>query len=475
MKYVRLLLVTAAFLVPTLSFAQTSSCVTFTRNLSFGATGSEVTKLQTFLRAQGYFTAASVPRFGPATRTAVRNFQRANGISAVGTVGPITRAKIAILTCNPAAESFEVTGWIPYWRVATGTADTLPHLDLLTEVNPFIYTLRGDATLLFNGSTTDAAIWLSFNAQAKAKGVRVIPTLMSGDREVMHNVLSDQILRTTLIDQISTLVNEKGYDGIDIDFEFKHAKTKDYFSLFLKELKQRLGTKLLMCTIESRIPNEDRYYGTSVPQDAGIFSNDLPEINKYCDRVRIMAYDQQGIDRKLKAEVEATGELHAPVADPRWVEKVVNLMSKDIDKSKILIGVPTYGYEYSVTTYANNEHVYTILWPFNPGYALPIAEVRGITPVRNSAGEMYFTYFSDLPTSTPVSLVSGNLAAAAASQIATQQNSNLTYRLLDWPDAQSIQQKIDLAKRLGVRGISIFKFDGGQDPNIWSVLQGVKK
>ena len=32
----------------------------------------------------------------------------------------------------------EVTGWIPYWRVATGTTDTLPHLDKLTEVNPFV-------------------------------------------------------------------------------------------------------------------------------------------------------------------------------------------------------------------------------------------------------------------------------------------------------------------------------------------------
>jgi peptidoglycan hydrolase-like protein with peptidoglycan-binding domain len=45
---------------------------------------------------------------------------------------------------------------------------------------------------------------------------------------------------------------------------------------------------------------------------------------------------------------------------------------------------------------------------------------------------------------------------------------------MDWPDAQSVQSKIDLAKRLGVRGISIFKLDGGQDPGIWKVLDGVK-
>ena len=374
-----------------------------------------------------------------------------------------------------AATSFEVTGWIPYWRVAPGNANTLPHLDKLTEVNPFVFSLRGDGTLFDNSVPTDEALWLAFNAEAKAKGVRVIPTLMSGDRETMHKVLSDQTLRTTLVNQIATLVSARGYDGIDIDFEFKYAKTKDFFSMFLKELKQRLGNKWLMCTIETRISNEDRYYGTSVPVDAGMFSNDLPVINTHCDRVRLMAYDQQRIDRKLAAEVEATGELHAPVADLRWVEKVVNFMSKDIDKNKILIGVPTYGYEYVVTTYANNEHVYDILWAFNPGYALPIAQERGITPVRNSSGEVYFTYFTNTPTSTaPISQwTPGNLAAVAASTYATQNNSNLTYRLLDWPDAQSMQQKIDLAKRLGVRGVSIFKLDGGQDPNIWNVLAGV--
>ncbi|HEY4522516.1 MAG TPA: glycosyl hydrolase family 18 protein [Candidatus Paceibacterota bacterium] len=370
---------------------------------------------------------------------------------------------------------FEVTGWIPYWRAATGTIDTLPHLDKLTEVNPFVFTLKSDGTL-FDNTSVDLDPWTGFSAVAKSKGVRVIPTVMSGNRDLIHSVLSDSQMRKTLVQQIVTLVNTRGYDGVDIDFEFKRAETKDFFSAFLRELKQGLGaSKWLMCTIETRIPVEDRYYGTTVPTDAGMFSNDLKAINSACDRVRLMAYDQQGIDLKLNAEVEATGELHAPVADPRWVEKVVNLMSQDISKSKMLIGVPTYGYEYAVITYAGNQHVYDILWTFNPGYAWPIAQQLGITPIRNSAGELYFTYFGSLGTTTPPvsGTVGANLAAAAASTYANQNNSNLTFRMLTWPDAQSMQQKIDLAKRLGVRGISIFKFDGGQDPAIWNILQGV--
>ena len=151
-------------------------------------------------------------------------------------------------------------------------------------------------------------------------------------------------------------------------------------------------------------------------------------------------------------------------------------MAKDISRSKILIGVPTYGYEYDVTAYANNQYTYNILWTFNPGYATQIAAQYGITPARNTAGEMSFSYTPTATSTNPVSLGANSayLAAVAASQYATQYNSHLNFRLVDWPDAQSVQSKIDLAKQLGVRGISIFKFDGGEDQNIWNVLNGVK-
>src|SRR4051812_23547866 len=77
-----------------------------------------------------------------------------------------------------AASTFEVTGWMPYWRSATSTKDVLPHLDLLTEVNPFVYTLKNDGTLVDNGGM-DKEPWLSFIAAAKAKKVRVIPSVMN--------------------------------------------------------------------------------------------------------------------------------------------------------------------------------------------------------------------------------------------------------------------------------------------------------
>ena len=139
--------------------------------------------------------------------------------------------------------------------------------------------------------------------------------------------------------------------------------------------------------------------------------------------------------------------------------------------------VPTYGYEYDVMAYANSEYTYKILWTFNQGYGAQIAAQYGVQPVRNEAGELTLTYTPNASSTLPLSSAAGSglLAAAAASQYATQYNSHLSFRMLDWPDATSIAQKAKLAQDLGVRGIAIFKLDGGEDQNIWPFLKGVKR
>src|SRR4051812_8498159 len=352
-------------------------------------------------------------------------------------------------TYAAAATSFEVTGWMPYWRSSSSTKDVLPHLDMLTEVNPFVYTLKNDGTIVDNGNLSEDP-WLSFIATAKAKKVRVIPTIMSGSGETLHRLLSNQKSRISMEDAIAKLVKDNNFDGIDIDFEGKKAETRDYFSLFLKGLYLRMGNKWVMCTIESRTPLDSRYYGADIPADASIYSNDFKEINIYCDRVRIMAYDQQGIDQSLVAAAETNSEVYAPVADPRWVRKTVEVASKDISKNKILIGIPTYGYEYNVTAYANNQYMYKIMWTFNPLYAVQQMAKYGVDAKRNSAGEMHFTYShseseDQLQPRTPVP-GSAMSAASAASMIATAGNTHTDFRLVDWPDAQSIAGKIELAQ-----------------------------
>ncbi len=70
--------------------------VTFTRDLTLGSSGAEVTALQNFLIKKGHsIPAGATGYFGVQTQTALKAFQAANGIApAAGYFGPLTRARV---------------------------------------------------------------------------------------------------------------------------------------------------------------------------------------------------------------------------------------------------------------------------------------------------------------------------------------------------------------------------------------------
>jgi spore germination protein YaaH len=126
------------------------------------------------------------------------------------------------------------------------------------------------------------------------------PSVMWGNDDSIHRILSDTKKRIALEDEIAALVVKNNFDGIDIDFEAKKHETLNYFSTFLKGLYQRMGKKWVYCTNESRTPLDQRYSpGAKVPADADDVANDFVEIAKYCDRVEIMAYDQGTVSVRL--------------------------------------------------------------------------------------------------------------------------------------------------------------------------------
>ncbi|MBI5456967.1 hypothetical protein HY969_04500 [Candidatus Kaiserbacteria bacterium] len=369
------------------------------------------------------------------------------------------------------SKPFEISGWIPYWRTATGTVDALAHLDTFTEINPFVYTVTDEGRVYDAGNVILDPSWLQLKTEAKAKNVRFIPTVMWSNADAMHTVLKDTAMRQLLVRQIVDEVMTHDFDGIDIDFEGKRYETGPYFSKFLQELYKAMGNKWVQCTIESRTPLGDRYFGTERPADAGQYANDFAVINKNCDRIRFMTYDQQNVDQKREAELT---EPYGPVSDTVWVEKAIREAMKTLPARKIVLGIPTYGYEWDVRTYANSEHVYDLLWTFNPKYGWDIASEYNITPGRNAGGELGFTYFPKngvLNLPRPEIPWPFNLVASAAAMLSTAQNTNLSYRMVTWSDGQAIKDKVDLAKRLGIRGVAVFKIDGGEDPAMWEYLK----
>ena len=65
------------------------------RSLKVGSTGEDVTNLQLFLIRHGFLAEGNaIGLFGPRTKTALMQFQKANGLAMVGVFGPMTRAKV---------------------------------------------------------------------------------------------------------------------------------------------------------------------------------------------------------------------------------------------------------------------------------------------------------------------------------------------------------------------------------------------
>lgn len=378
------------------------------------------------------------------------------------------------------SSKIEISGWIPYWRTEAGTKDAKKHLKQMTEINPFAYSVRADGSLA-DTAKIGGKDWQSLITEAEKKHVKVIPTIMWSDTNAIHTVLSNPTTRAVHVEAIADLVEDEDFDGIDIDYEGKKADTRTHFSAFLSELNDALGKKQLNCTIEARMPLAARFSGAP-PADIE-YANDLKEINRACDRVRIMTYDQQTADLQLNKVARDAKEIYAPVADVKFVEKVVNYMGEDISKKKMVIGIATYGYIYQIMPHTDGSgYGYTKLEAFNPGYGTQIAKEYKLTPERNRAGELSLTYVpkdqvSSLPSQAelaklaPRGTSSASLASAGALELARTKGQQAPVQYLTWSDSVAIKQKVDLAKRLKLAGVAVFKIDGGSDPKMWSILK----
>jgi len=174
-----------------------------------------------------------------------------------------------------------------------------------------------------------------FSAELDYKGGLILPkypsTLKLRKNQRLHIVLAninnmslthfilnpDLKFRKRVIDGISAL--SRDYDGLQIDLESVHPDDSRKFCDFLKDIKAAIGTKTLSVAVPAYTSTGNKGF-------------DYKRIAAIADRVFIMAYDEHW-----------SGSKPGPIASSEWCTQVAQYAIKEMDRDKIIFGIPFYG------------------------------------------------------------------------------------------------------------------------------------
>ena len=409
-------------------------------------------------------------------RRARRHRHLAHAAAAIATVGLLTG-------CTPI-----VSGWVPYWEATAGTAafSNSQVAPLFGDVSPFWFSATGPTGVITRvGSET------SLNATVKAardSGLTVLPSITDGTgKGVMAQILADTTpvtgARAVHIANIVNLVMDRGFDGIDLDYEgfafddgrASWATTQPLWVDFVNQLGAELHkdgrNKLLSITIPPT------WLENGVETGYPVYAQG--EIAASADRIRLMVYD---------FSFSSPG----PLAPMTWVQKVIEYSnSKVAERSKLQLGVPTYGRNWAIQK--NSREVCpsgalrtTSLQMEN---SAALITSKGATPVRDVSGEMRFTYTEVasgyrtapipappyVPPPTQIESVPGAadslVPAKRLAPPSTIVTCTVEHRVF-YPDAQSVQQRTQAALDAGWRG-SILWALGYETADVWSALGAI--
>lgn len=255
---------------------------------------------------------------------------------AVVLAGAVLVALTLVITHSTAAprHTLVVTS-MPYWNIDHGTSAVLANRHAVTEVSPWMYGLNAAGQIDTQYPASQSAAVAADIHRLRAAGLRIVPSIanITGGNwsyQPVAHVLHSPAAMKQHIAAIVALVDSHGYAGIDIDYENLHATDRQAFTTFVTRLAAALHAqgKILSVALFAKATNAG-YAPRNVAQN-------YAAIGRVADQVRVMAYDYHWGN-------SAPG----PVAPVSWVRSVLRYAKTQMPASKIILGVPLYGYDWS--------------------------------------------------------------------------------------------------------------------------------
>lgn len=204
-------------------------------------------------------------------------------------------------------------------------AEQLPYQTYLT---PFTYGITGSGTLV---PLEDDAL-LSAARQRGTRPVMHLSTLTEDghfDTQRAVQILTDPSIQDLLVQEILQTALQRGYSGVDVDFEYLPGTLASAYAAFLARLRRLLHAYglFLWTALAPKISAEQRgllYEG-----------HDYAAVSAASDAVLLMTYEW--------------GYTYGPpmaVAPLPNVRTVLDYAVTEIPAEKIFLGIPNYGYDW---------------------------------------------------------------------------------------------------------------------------------
>ncbi len=303
--------------------------------------------------------------------------------------------------------------WDPRSQVAAGAG-------VLTEVSPVWFQPTDTGEVVFASDEAHASV-----ASADLDGLLVTPSISNfrngrWDGELIDHLVGDPTRRAGHVHAIAELVRSRGWSAIDIDYEAMPASSRDAYSSFVAELAAALDgvPARLSVTVHAKTAEPGTW--------AGAKAQDWRAIGAAADEVRVMAYDYT-----------SAGSPPGPIAPAAWVDQVLELATSLVPRDRIVLGVPTYGYDWAAGA---------------GGTALQWADVQAIADARSAPPQWDYDHSAPWVRYT---------------------DERGRDHIVWYENARSLATKLDIARRYGVDRVVLWRL-GGEDPSIWSTLRAAR-
>ncbi|MGE4486097.1 MAG: glycosyl hydrolase family 18 protein [Oscillospiraceae bacterium] len=259
--------------------------------------------------------------------------------------------------------------------------NTLPYL---TYLSIFSNQVRSDGSL----KTINDTELIQAARNAGVAPMMVITNIEEGasfSSELANDILTNVQIQNTLINNIVAILQEKNYYGLDVDFEYLYPEDMQNYNDFISRIVNTL--RPLGYTVTVALAPK-----LSADQKGLLYeAHDYPSIGALADHVILMTYEW--------------GYTYGPamaVSPINQVRKVLDYASTAMPSEKILMGMPNYGYDWTLPfvrgsaarTLTNNG---AILLALKVGANIQYDEVSQ-SPYFNyfdSAGKRHEVWFDD--------------------------------------------------------------------------------